>query len=119
MKNVLINLSLINFSLLLTQKLEEIEEERSQWTKQRDVFLAAEKNLLEFPKSFQIECLVPIGTKALMPGKLYHTNEIMIGHNYGLFSKCSAHKALEVCRHRLKTAEDRLNAIDIEKQMYQ
>lgn len=101
------------------KKLDEIERERIEWTKQKDIHLEAEKNLIEFPKSFQLDCLVPIGAKALMPGKLYHTNEIMIGHPTGLFSKCSAHKALEVCRHRLKLAEDRLSALDVEWQMYQ
>lgn len=99
--------------------MEEIDDERQRWTKQHDMHLAAERNLNEFPKSFKIDVMVPIGSKGLMPGKLYHTNEIFIGHYSGLFSKCSAHKAVEVCKHRIKTAQDHLNALDTEWQMYQ
>lgn len=78
----------------------------------------AERNLLEFEKSYRKEILVPIGSKALMPGQLYHTNEIFVGMYRGLFVKCSTDKALRVCKHRLNEAEKHIRALDAEYKMY-
>lgn len=78
----------------------------------------AQQNLLEFEKSYRREILVPIGSKALMPGQLYHTNEIFVGMYRGLFVKCSTDKALLVCKHRLNEAEKHIQALDAEYKMY-
>lgn len=102
-----------------SQRLGEIDIERQKWTSQRDDMLAAQRNLTEFPNSLSIDIMVPIGPKGLMRGKLYHTNEILIGHSLKMFSQSSARNALEVCRHRLQIAEERLRELDVEEQMLQ
>lgn len=71
-----------------------------------------------FRESLQKDILVPIGSKALMPGKLYHTNEIFVGMYSGLFVKCSSQNAIELCQHRLKKSKERLDALDTEYKMY-
>lgn len=52
---------------------------------------------------FQIEydALVPLGRRALCPGKIIHTNEItcLLGDNW--FVECSAEKAIELVNHRI------------------
>lgn len=63
--------------------------------------------------------MVPIGSKALIPGKLYHTNEVFISHSQSMYSKCTAHQAMEICNHRIKKAEQRLEALNTEHDMYQ
>lgn len=93
--------------------------DRERWEKYQEEHRQAERNLTEFPKSFEVDVLVPIGTKALMPGKLYHTNEVFVGHYTGLFTKCSAYKALEICKHRLQTSQKTRDGIDAEWQMFQ
>lgn len=106
------------FSLMLLQKLTHIDEERGRWQQYANEYIQAEQNLIGFRESLQKDILVPIGSKALIPGKLYHTNEIFVGMYSGLFVKCSSHKAVELCQHRLKNAKDRLVALDAEHKMY-
>lgn len=75
-------------------------------------------NIEEFKKSLEVEIMVPVGTKALIPGRLYHTNEIVVSHSETYYSKCSAHKALEICQRRLNVAASRLKALEAEADMH-
>lgn len=77
------------------------------------------KNLEIFSKNLSVEVMVPIGKKALMPGELIHTNELLVGHYQGYFSACSAHKAQEICQHRLRLAEEHLNKLQVEADLWQ
>ncbi|CAD7014861.1 unnamed protein product [Ceratitis capitata] len=63
--------------------------------------------------------MVPIGRKAYMPGHLIHTNEVLVGHYQNYFSKCSAHKAKEICEYRIKMAEDHLEKLKTERDLWQ
>lgn len=100
------------------QKLAHIDEERGRWQQYTNDYTQAEQNLIGFRESLQKDILVPIGSKALMPGTLYHTNEIFVGMYSGLFVKCTSHKAIELCQHRLKKSKERLDALDAEYKMY-
>lgn len=106
---------LISLSL---QKLAHVTQERNRWLQHQTDHEKAQENLRDFQKSFRKEILVPIGSKALMPGTLYHTNEVLVSMYSDLFVKCSADKALAVCKHRLKEAQKRLEALNIEYKMY-
>lgn len=72
-----------------------------------------------FVRKLSVEVMVPIGKKALMPGELIHTNELLVGHYEGYFSQCSAHKAQEICRHRLKIADEQLKKLRTESDLWQ
>lgn len=54
-----------------------------------------------------------------MPGELIHTNELLVGHYQGYFSACSAHKAKEICQHRLRLAEEHLKQLEVEADLWQ
>jgi len=62
--------------------------------------------------------MVPVGKKALMPGHLIHTNELLVSHYQGYFSACSAHKAKEICQHRLKLADEHLKKLEVEANLW-
>lgn len=57
--------------------------------------------------------MVPIGSKALMKGKLVHTNEILVCLGAQYFAKYSAKQAIAVCDRRIKRKElaDRLQSM--------
>ncbi|KAI8039515.1 hypothetical protein M5D96_006927 [Drosophila gunungcola] len=76
------------------------------------------RNLDLFARNLSVEVMVPIGGKALMPGELIHTNELLVAHYEGYFSACSAHKAKEICRHRLKLAEEQLKKLETESDLW-
>jgi len=77
------------------------------------------RNLDKFAKNLSVEVMVTIGRKALMPGELIHTNELLVGHYEGYFSACSSHKAKEICQYRLKLAEEQLKKLAVENDLWQ
>lgn len=94
-------------------------EETERWKAYLKENETAKENLSIFQKSLSIEVMVPMGKKALMPGHLIHTNEVLVGHYQGYFSKCSAFKAGELCDLRIKTAKDHLNKLEMELELWQ
>lgn len=92
--------------------------ETDKWTTYKNEHVELNKNLKDYQKKLEVDVMVPIGTKALMPGKLYHTNEVLISHYQGVFSNVSTDKALEISNHRIKLAETHLKSLDVEKDMY-
>lgn len=102
----------------LKQKLSHVDGERKRWIQYKEEHEQASDNLREFQKSFHKEIMVPIGSKALIPGHLYHTNEIFVSMYQGLFVKCSTDKALTVCEHRLGEANKWIEALNAEHKMY-
>lgn len=104
---------------LHSQALVRNAAETERWTKYRDDHRQAVENLDTFRKRLEVDVMVPIGGKALMPGKLYHTNEILCSHSSKLYSKCTADQAITVCQHRVGVADERLKALGVEREMYQ
>ncbi len=92
--------------------------ETVRWTQYKEQHETAKANIKEFQKSLEVDIMVPIGSKALMPGRLYHTNEIVVSHSGTYYSKCSAHKALEICQNRLNVAASRLEALEAEANLH-
>ncbi|XP_059615683.1 unconventional prefoldin RPB5 interactor-like protein [Phlebotomus argentipes] len=98
--------------------LQKNADELARWSAFRDEQMQAIENLYNFQKQLEVEIMVPIGNKALLPGFLYHTNEVMVTHYNGLFSKCTVQKAHEILHSRVEIANDRLRALEAEKEMF-
>lgn len=101
------------------QALDKNAVETERWLTYKSDNESTIENLDLFSQKLSVEILVPIGKKAFMPGELIHTNELMVGHYEGYFSACSAHKAKEICRHRLKLAEQQLKQLETEADLWQ
>eukprot|EP00960_Hanusia_phi_P071022 767447-Hanusia_phi.AAC.4 len=58
------------------------------------------KLMIHMPRKVEHEVMVPVGPMAFMPGKLVHTNEVLVllGENY--FVKSSAYEAREILNRR-------------------
>ncbi|XP_026841479.1 unconventional prefoldin RPB5 interactor-like protein [Drosophila persimilis] len=103
----------------LRQAIDDNAKETDRWQTYKTDNETAIRNLELFAKNLSVEVMVPIGRKALMPGQLIHTNELLVSHNEGYFSACSAHKAKEICQHRLRLAEERLKKLETEANLWQ
>jgi len=101
------------------QALDKNAGETERWQAFKSDNESTIRNLDIFAQKLSVEVMVPIGRKALMPGELIHTNELLVGHYEGYFSACSAHKAKEICRHRLKLAEEQLKKLEVESDLWQ
>ncbi|XP_016972406.1 unconventional prefoldin RPB5 interactor-like protein [Drosophila rhopaloa] len=104
---------------VLRQALDKNASETDRWQAFKSDNESTIRNLDMFVQNLSVEVMVPIGRKALMPGELIHTNELLVGHYEGYFSACSANKAKEICRHRLKLAEEQLKKLEIESELWQ
>ncbi|XP_017015321.2 unconventional prefoldin RPB5 interactor-like protein [Drosophila takahashii] len=103
----------------LLQALDKNAGETERWQAFKRDNESTIRNLDLFAQKLSVEVMVPIGRKALMPGELIHTNELLVGHYEGYFSACSAHKAKEICRHRLRLAEEQLKKLEVESDLWQ
>ncbi|XP_076636657.1 unconventional prefoldin RPB5 interactor isoform X2 [Colletes latitarsis] len=63
--------------------------------------------------------MVPIGKRALMKGKLIHTNEVLVCLGNGYFVKYSAFGAEALCKRRIQEAEETLKNLDVERDLYE
>lgn len=59
------------------------------------------EGLQVYPLSVSENCMVPIGKRALMKGKLTHTNEILVSLGADYFAKYSAPQAISLCKRRI------------------
>ncbi|XP_005179294.1 unconventional prefoldin RPB5 interactor-like protein [Musca domestica] len=103
----------------LLEAMQKNAEETDRWKNYLNENETAKENLSIFQKRYTVEVMVPVGKKALMPGQLIHTNEVLVGHYQGYFSKCSAHTAAQICDLRIKTAKEHLKKLETELEMWQ
>ncbi|XP_011208838.2 unconventional prefoldin RPB5 interactor-like protein [Bactrocera dorsalis] len=102
----------------LWEALAKNEEETTRWKNYKDENGTAVENLDRFSKNLTVDVMVPIGRKAYMPGHLIHTNEVLVGHYQNYFSKCSAHKAKEIGEYRIKMAQENLEKLQTESNLW-
>lgn len=89
-----------------------------KWTKHRKELLETRSNLQEFLKSRSVNIMVPVGKKALVRGTLQHTNEITVSHGASMFSDLSTSQAVDILDHRIKSCDERLTALEMEKNLF-
>lgn len=89
-----------------------------KWQKYKKELLETDGNLKEFVKSHSLDIMVPMGKKAFVRGKLVHTNEVTVCHGGSIFSDVSSAQAIEILEHRVKLCDNRLSAIEKEKELY-
>uniref|UniRef100_A0A1B0B699 DUF3835 domain-containing protein n=1 Tax=Glossina palpalis gambiensis TaxID=67801 RepID=A0A1B0B699_9MUSC len=104
---------------VLTEALEKNAEETEKWKNYLEETKVGIENLKKFIKHLDVDVMVPLGTKAFMPGKLIHTNEILVSHYQGYFSKCSTNKAREICELRIENAKEHLKKLEVEAELWQ
>ncbi|XP_043263670.1 unconventional prefoldin RPB5 interactor-like protein isoform X3 [Colletes gigas] len=113
-----------NFQHLLLDQvflkgIQQNEQLRKVWTAYRNGHLKVSEALQVFQKDVHVNCMVPIGKRALMKGKLVHTNEVLVCLGDGYFVKYSASGAEALCKRRIQEAEETLKNLDMERDLYE
>ncbi|KAF9402353.1 uri1, prefoldin-like chaperone [Mortierella sp. AD011] len=100
------------FSAALTQ----LEEEMARWKNYEEDYKALKTTLLDLPKETSHSVMVPIGSLAFMPGKLVHTNEIlvMLGDNW--FVDRSAVQAAEIVDRRMEFVQENITKLQAQEE---
>ncbi|KAI8887435.1 hypothetical protein K501DRAFT_330480 [Backusella circina FSU 941] len=111
-------IDLSTFSSHLQDKLETLESEYQRWNDFKQDYDALEKQLTTLPDTTSQNAMIPLGKLAFMPGKIIHTNEILVLLGDQYYAERSAKQALGILERRrevvvenLRLAEAQLNAL--------
>lgn len=85
----------------MLQELGQNEKQINTLNDYRNKYKKVIEGLEVYPLSVSENCMVPIGKRALMKGKLIHTNEILVYLGDGYFAKYSASQAISLCNRRI------------------
>lgn len=91
------------------KKLEEIREEYEN----------LKGTLKRLPDELTHDVMVPFGKKAFMPGKLVHTNEILVLLGENWFVETSASRASEIADRRLARLDEMIRETKKQRDMFQ
>ncbi|KAI7892258.1 uncharacterized protein EV154DRAFT_505348 [Mucor mucedo] len=101
----------------LTTKLQTLEADCQRWTDYKTDYDALETQLKTLPDTTSRSAMIPLGKLAFMPGKLIHTNEILVLLGDQYYAERSAKQAIdilgrrrEVVHENLRLAEAQLNS---------
>ncbi|XP_011503239.1 PREDICTED: RNA polymerase II subunit 5-mediating protein homolog, partial [Ceratosolen solmsi marchali] len=98
-------------------EIQQNEKHIKKWTQYRD----RHKQIIEGLKMLSLElsmnCIVPIGKRALMKGKLKHTSEILTCIGDGYFIKYTTQQAIALCNRRIKHSEEILKDFEQERNL--
>uniref|UniRef100_A0A1Q3F4U1 Uncharacterized protein n=1 Tax=Culex tarsalis TaxID=7177 RepID=A0A1Q3F4U1_CULTA len=106
------------YNKVYTEALLKNTAETARWKQYEQEHQEVKSNLDLYRKQLKVDILIPIGSKAFLPGHLYHTGEVMASHGSGYFSDCSVDQAKMIVDHRLKTAHEMLQKYDRERELF-
>lgn len=106
------------YSKVYTEALQKNTAEAAKWKQYEQEHQEVKSNLDLYRKQFKVDILIPIGSKALLPGYLYHTGEVLASHGSGYFSDCTVDQAKLIVDHRLKAAREMLQKYDRERELF-
>ncbi|XP_011164007.1 unconventional prefoldin RPB5 interactor-like protein [Solenopsis invicta] len=104
---------------VFAQKLEQNEKQTKTITDYKNRHQKVIEGLQVYPLSISENCMVPIGKRAFMKGKLTHTNEILASLGDGYFAKYSASQAIALCNRRIAWADEMLKSLETERNLYE
>ncbi|KAL3858598.1 hypothetical protein ACJMK2_008869 [Sinanodonta woodiana] len=96
---------------------KETDEKIQQWEKFRSDYVAVRKLLNTLPDKITHDIMVPFGSLAFMPGRLVHTNEILVLLGDNWFVERSAKQAAEIAERRLKETEEQLRKLGMQRKL--
>ncbi|XP_017885277.2 unconventional prefoldin RPB5 interactor-like protein [Ceratina calcarata] len=94
----------------LTKGIERNEEQCKVWSAYKN----GHEKVTEALQTFQKELY-----RALMKGKLIHTNEVLASLGDGYFAKYSAAGATALCQRRIQKAEEMLKSLNAERDLFE
>ncbi|CAD6227338.1 GSCOCG00006105001-RA-CDS [Cotesia congregata] len=107
------------FTQVLSERLKANNQQIKTWSDYKKRHEKVIEGLDVLPQDLSINCMVPIGKRALMPGKLNHTNEITVCLGDGYLAKYTAAQAKALCNRRIKKADEMLENLDKERSLYE
>ncbi|GAB6026760.1 hypothetical protein CHUAL_014096 [Chamberlinius hualienensis] len=98
------------------EDLEKCLESINNWEKFREDYCHLKTRLLTIADRIDYDVMVPFGSVAFMPGKLRHTNEMLVLLGDSIFAERSAKQACEILQRRIESCDSHLRKLEQEKQ---
>jgi unconventional prefoldin RPB5 interactor 1 len=101
-----------------TSYINEVDQEISKWSQFQNDYRHLQTRLSTLPDRLTHECMVPFGKLAFIPGRIIHSNEILVllGDNY--FVERSCKQAIEIVNRRLVNIEENIDKHQKEKEIF-
>ena len=106
--------SLSRLSEQVSGKAEAVREKGRQMLDHRAEYARVKERLDGLSDNMTHKVMVPMTSKAFMPGTLVHTNEVMVLLGDNWFIQTSAKKAAEIADRRIKKCDDILENLEKE-----
>uniref|UniRef100_M4BLV7 Uncharacterized protein n=1 Tax=Hyaloperonospora arabidopsidis (strain Emoy2) TaxID=559515 RepID=M4BLV7_HYAAE len=93
---------------LLQERIESVREQLTQLQDQVDRYETVAKTLTELPKKLTHKVMVPLGKRAMVPGKIVRSNEVLahLGDEY--FAWRSTSQAIELIERKKKERQKQI-----------
>ncbi|CAH8518612.1 uri1, prefoldin-like chaperone [Schistosoma haematobium] len=109
-----------NFSRLLTQQISDIEATEQEiiiLEKYRSDYESVSNKIQELQKSVYKDAYIPFSRKALVRGRLIHTNELLVylGGTDDYFAELSVYETVQLLSRRIKRLEIKLDGLRQQK----
>ncbi|XP_060779714.1 unconventional prefoldin RPB5 interactor 1 [Neoarius graeffei] len=88
---------------------KDCQSQITHWRKLETDYESLQERLGTLPDKLSYDIMVPFGSLAFMPGKLVHTNELMVLLGENWFTKCSSKQAQTLVEHRKKHVKNKLD----------
>jgi unconventional prefoldin RPB5 interactor 1 len=113
--------SLEAFERLLTEQtsyINEVDQQIAKYAQFQNDYHNLHTRLSTLPDRLTYECTVPFGKLAFIPGRIIHSNELLVllGDNY--FVERSCKQAIDIVYRRLKNIEENLRKHQQEKEVF-
>ncbi|CAF3987383.1 unnamed protein product [Rotaria sp. Silwood2] len=101
-----------------TSYIDEVDKQIAKWTQFQNDYHHLHTRLSTLPDRLTYECMVPFGKLAFIPGRIIHSNEILVllGENY--FVERSCKQAIDIVNRRLKNIDENLDKHQKEKEVF-
>ncbi|RCH81081.1 uri1, prefoldin-like chaperone [Rhizopus azygosporus] len=100
------------FNDRLSQQLASLQEEYQRWNNYKTDYDALESLLKTLPDNTTRSAMIPLGKVAFMPGKLVHTNEILVLLGDKYYAERSAKQAIDILSRRREYVQENLNLVE-------
>ena len=109
------------FDRLLTEQtsyIREVDQQLAKWTQFQTDYQQLNTRLSTLPDRLTYDCMVPFGKLAFIPGRIVHSNELLVllGENY--FVERSCKQAMEIVNRRLENINENLRKHQTEKDIF-
>ena len=113
--------SLQAFERLISEQssyISEVDQQIAKWTQFHNDYRHLHERLSTLPDRLTYDCTVPFGKLAFIPGRVVHSNEILVllGENY--FVERSCKQAIDIVNRRLVNIDANLQQHQKEKEVF-